>query len=115
MSLLLKTLPLLATLAAAPALAQPADPHAGHHPQETAAAAAAKPDAKPDAKATDAQGCPMMAQMHAAQGTATSAKGADASAMMTDGHMAHCTTASDGKPAAPAAKPAAPEHDHEHK
>lgn len=107
----IKSAPLLAALIAFPAFAQPADPHAGHHPDGATAAAPAKPDAKAD----DAQGCPMM---KGGQATAGPTKGADGKAapgqmamngMMKGDHMQRCMAMADKTPATPAAKPGAPE------
>jgi len=96
MTQFLKTLPLLAALVAAPALAAPPDPHAGHHPSETAKPAP-KTDAKPGMHA-----CPMM------DGKMASAAGAPGGKKMMEGKDMHCMSAS------AAAKSAEPPHDHDH-
>jgi hypothetical protein len=109
MTQLLKTLPLLAALVAAPAWAAQPDPHAGQHPTEVADAAkpAPKPDAKPGMRA-----CPMMdgkmaSVTGAPDGEASKGK-APGSKMMMDGKDMHCM------PAPTDGKAAEPPHDHDH-
>ncbi|EJL32994.1 hypothetical protein PMI01_02323 [Caulobacter sp. AP07] len=57
MRMILTTLPVLMSLLAAPAQAGGQDPHAGHHPAETAPAASTAPPKPVEAPARD---CPMM-------------------------------------------------------
>lgn len=57
MRMILTTLPVLMSLLAAPAYAGGQDPHAGHHPAETAPAASTAP---PKSAEAPARGCPMM-------------------------------------------------------
>jgi len=104
MTQLLKTLPLLAALVAAPAFAAQPDPHAGHHP--AAPAEAAKPAPKPDAKPA-MHTCPMMDGKMADGPGAPNAKGPDSKKKM-EGKDMHCM------PAPAAAKTAEPPHDHDH-
>jgi hypothetical protein len=104
MTKLLKTLPLLAALVAAPAWAAQPDPHAGHHPAE--GAGAAKPAPKPDAKPA-MQACPMM-DGKMASGSAAMAGMASDGKMMMEGKDMHCMAAS------AAAKAAEPPQEHEH-
>lgn len=104
MTQFLKTLPLLAALAAAPAWAAQPDPHAGHHPE--ASAAAAKPAPKPEAKPA-MHACPMM-DGKMAQGPGGVAGKAPDGKMMMEGKDMHCMAAP------PAAKVTEPPHDHDH-
>ena len=104
MTQLLKTLPLLAALVAAPAWAAQPDPHAGQHPAEAAEAPkqAPKPDANPAMHA-----CPMMDGKMASGSAAMAGKAPDGK-MMMEGKGMHCM-------AAPAtAKGAEPPQDHDH-
>lgn len=100
MTQLLKTLPLLAALAAAPAWAAQPDPHAGHNPS-AAGKAAPKSDAKPGTHA-----CAMMDGKMAGAAGAPGGKAPDGKMMMKGKDM-HCMPA-------PAAKAAEPPHDHAH-
>jgi hypothetical protein len=75
---LLKALPLMAAIAATPALAQTADQHEVHHPNTPAAAPAGKPAVKP----SDTVGCP-------------GATGQSMGAHMADGHMANSQAMAD--------------------
>jgi hypothetical protein len=101
MSPLIKILPALALLAAAPALAQEPDPHADHHPPAAA-----------DAKAGP-QGCPMHQQMASAggktmpHGMATNMPGGDHQPMMKGAMMQggqHCMPGTDHAGMPPRAK-----------
>ena len=126
MPLLLKAAPILLVLTAAPAFAQPANPHAGLHPAGVDAA-----PAKPNAKSSEAPGCPMMkghtmggqasrhqplaGQKKGAEGKSAPGKMAKGSGgMMSGDHMQHCMTMGQAKAAdAPVAKPGGSEHDHQ--
>jgi hypothetical protein len=114
MNLLLKSLPLLAALIAAPGLAAEPDPHE----HGTPAAAAAKPDAK-----AKMQGCPMMSGQMAMNDAGKTPpkpmpKGkAGASGKMMKGHdgMPCMSAQAQAKPqTAPPPAGAVEEHDHEH-
>ncbi len=119
MTSVFKAAPLLAALVAVPAFSQPADPHARHDPDGWAAATPAKPGAKAD----DARGCPMMkggqalgSQMKDGDGKPAPGQMAMGSArMMPADNMQQCKMMGQAKTAeAPAAKPGASEHDHQH-
>ena len=105
----LKLIPLFIALSAAPALAAPADPHAGHHPEAAPDAKSAAP-ASPAAPTPEAKpamtGCMMMG------GKTPAGTGADgkmmAGKMMMDPKDMPCMAASS------APKAAEPPHDHDH-
>jgi hypothetical protein len=109
MTSFLQALPLMAALIAAPALAQPADQHAGHHPADAAPTAPAKPGAKTD----DQMGCPMMkggTQMQggAMKGGAPGQMGMGAHGQMTAEQMQRCRMMHDHKAAPDKSAPPAP-------
>lgn len=109
MNQLLKALPILAALVAAPAWAAQPDSHAGHHPAE--AADAVKPAPKPDAT-PGMHACPMMdgkmaSVAGAPDGKAPKDKAPD-SKMMMGGKDMPCM------PAPSAAKTEEPSPDHDH-
>lgn len=121
MTSLFRAAPLVLALTATPALAQPADQHADHHPAGSPPAAAAKPEAKP----VSAQGCPPMnGQLGQAVGERTT--GADgkpasgqmamgAGGMMSPDLMQRCMVMmGQAKAGDTAPKAAPPEHDHQH-
>jgi hypothetical protein len=105
MTQLLKTLPLVAALIAAPALAAQPDPHAGRHPEATAETA--KPAPKPDGKPA-MHACPMMHGTMAAGSGAMAGKAPDGKMMMMEGKDMHCMAAPT------AAKTAESPQDHDH-
>ncbi len=113
MTQLLKILPLIGALAAAPAFALEPDPHAGRHlasaadATKTAAPAATTADKKPSIK-----GCPMMDGTMAAGSGAMAGKAPDGKMMdgkmMMGGRDMHCMAG----PLAEKGEDAAHDHDH---
>jgi hypothetical protein len=107
---MMKTGPLLAALVGtfvAPALAAPADPHAGHHPAETTAPAKPTKPATAADPASMQHNCPMMAGMGnlTSPGGHSPATGGPSQTMMhgktmSSGMMHNCMM-HDGTPATP--------------
>jgi hypothetical protein len=107
MTQLLKILPLLTVLVAAPGFAAEPNPHAGHHPTTAAdVAQPAPPAAEADAKSV-MHACKMMDGKKVAGPAAMAGKGPEGKMMMDPKDM-HCM------PAPAAATDANAAHDHEH-